>query len=124
MSSYTSAESEKFITDWYYDKKSHRYAQDLCTYIFAFIDYLEQQGLKDKTIRKHLDNCWSIGILECSYGYRDVFSPGEVFYSPEAAYEYEFKRKHSDSKYAVSSYRATWKKLYKYTKTMGYLEGD
>ncbi|MBD3266350.1 hypothetical protein GF373_06735 [bacterium] len=112
-------EIEEFITDWYYDDKSHKYAWDLCKYLFAFIDSLEQQGLKDKTIRKHIDNCWLIGILECSYGYRDVFSPGEVFNYPEADYVHEFRRKHSDSKYALQSYKATWKKLYKYTKTMG-----
>jgi len=51
-----------------------------------------------------------------------VFSPSAVFSSPDARYEYEFKRKMSDSKYALNSYRTTWRKLNKYTKELGYLE--
>ena len=117
-------ELKEFIMDWHYDKQSHRYAQDLGRYVFEFIDHLYEQGLTDKTVRKHLDNCWSIGILECGYGYRDVFLPGDVFNSPEPDYEHEYKRKFCDSKYALSSYRATWKKLYKYTKALGHLEDD
>lgn len=112
-------EIENFIIDWHWDKKSHTYARELCTYLFKFIDDLEQQDLSTKTISKHLDNCWHIGILECGYGYRSNFSPEEVFSSPEADYEYEFRRKMSDSKYAINSYRSTWKKIYKYTKGRG-----
>ena len=115
-------ELEDFIQDWHWDKKSHKYAQDLAKYLFQFIDKLYEQKLSEKTVRKHLDNCWQIGILECGYGYRDKFSPGEIFYSPEADYEYEFKRKMSDSNYAVNSYRSTWKKLHKYTKELGYIK--
>ena len=84
--------------------------------------YLEQAVKRIVEIQQRIDNCWAIGYLECSYGYRDVFSPGKVFYSPEADYNYEYKRKFSDSKYALTSYRATWKKLYKYTKDLEYLE--
>jgi hypothetical protein len=115
-------ELEDFIADWYYDEQSHRFAHDLGRYLFQFIDYLYEQKLTDKTVSKHIDNCWAIGYLECGYGYRDVFSPGKVFYSTEADYNYEYKRKFSDSKYALTSYRATWKKLYKYTKDLGHLE--
>ena len=91
------------------------------TFLFQFIDYLCEQGLSEKTVRQHTSNCWCIGILECQYGYKDKFSPGAVFSSPDAWYEYEFKRKMSDSKYAINSYRSTWRKLYKYTKALGYL---
>jgi hypothetical protein len=112
-------EIEHFIIDWHWDKKSHNYARELCEFLFTFIADLEQQGLSDKTIRKHVDNCWHIGILECSYGYREKFSPGDVFYSPEAGYIYEFKRKMSDSNYAVNSYKSTWKKIFNYTRNLG-----
>ncbi|CAK8722074.1 hypothetical protein KKHLCK_11330 [Candidatus Electrothrix laxa] len=115
-------EIEDFIQDWHWSKKSHAYARDLCKYLFQFFNELEQQGLSEKTIRKHTDNCWHIGILECQYGYRNKFVPGEVFYSPEADYDYEFKRKVSDSAYAVNSYKSTWRKIYKYTKTLGLIE--
>ena len=59
-----------------------------------------------------------IGILECQYGYNANFSP-DIFICEEAPYLYEFKRKHSDSKYAIDSYKATWRKLTKYVKTLG-----
>jgi len=115
-------ELENFIEDWFYGERAHRFAQDLGRYLFHFIDYLYEQGLTNKTVGKHIDNCWAIGYLECGYGYRKVFFPGKVFYSPEAGYKYEYKRKFSDSKYAISSYKATWKKLYNYTKNLGHLE--
>ena len=115
-------ELEDFIEDWHCDEQSHRFAQDLGRYLFRFIDHLYEQELTDKTVRRHIDNCWAIGYLECGYGYRDVFSPGKVFYSPEADYRYEYKRKFSDSKYALSSYKATWRKLYKYTKALGHID--
>lgn len=112
-------EIENFIGDWYWDDQSHKFAQDLCRFLFQFIDHLTESGLTKKTVRKHLDNCWAIGVFECQYGYRETFSVSEVFFSPEASYEYEFKRKMSDSSYAVNSYLATWKKVYKYAKALG-----
>ena len=75
-------------------------------------------------MRQHTGNCWCIGYLECGYGYKDEFAPGAVFSGPDAWYEYEFKRKVSDSKYALKSYRSTWRKLYKYTKALGYLDNE
>ena len=117
-------ELEDFIEDWHWDEKSHKFAQDIGTYLFQFIDHLYEQGLTKKTVQKHIDNCWCIGILECGYGYKDEFSAGDVFYSPEASYEYEFRRKMSDSNYAINSYRTTWRKLYKYTKALGYLDNE
>ncbi len=119
MSNEENRELEDFIQDWHWDEKSHKFAQELGLYLFRFIDYLDEQGLSAKTVRKHTDNCWCIGILECQYGYKDEFSPDAVFDSPHASYEYEFRRKMSDSKYAMNSYRSTWRKLYKYTESLG-----
>ena len=115
-------ELEDCIQDWYYGEQSHTFAKALGTYLFQCIDHVYEQGLSERTMSKHIDNCWCIGYLECSYGYRDEFDPGDIFYGPEAGYEYEFKRKISHSKYAINSYRATWGKLYKYTKTLGYID--
>ena len=106
-------ELDDFIQDWHWDEKSHKYAQNFGWYLFQFIDHLSQQRLSEKTVKKHTSNCWFIGILDCQYGYKDEFSPDVVFRSPEAWYEYEFKRKMSDSKYATNSYRSTWRKLQK-----------
>lgn len=116
----SNTELERFISDWHWDEKSHVYAIDIGNYLFQFLDKIEEEGLSEKTIRNHTDNCWHIGILECNYGYNDKFDPGNVFFSPEASFEYEFQRKVSDSNYAVSSYRSTWRKIYKYTKALGH----
>ena len=112
-------EIDDFVGDWHCDKQSHTYARELGKFLFQFIADLERQGLSDKTVRKHTDNCWHIGILECNYSYRKKFSAGDVFYSPEADYEYEFKRKMSDSTYTINSYKSTWKKVYQYAKSLG-----
>jgi len=117
-------ELEDFIQNWHWDEKSHKFAQELGLYLFQFIAYLSEQKLSKKTVRQHRNNCWCIGIFECQYGDKDKFSPRAVFDSPYASYEYEFKRKVSDSEYALNSYRSTWRKLYKYTGTLGYLEHE
>ncbi|MBN1888262.1 MAG: hypothetical protein JW850_09735 [Thermoflexales bacterium] len=111
-------ELEEFIGDWYYDDKSHEFARQLGAFLFEFIDYLETTGLSRGTLRQHVRNCWSIGKLECDYGSRDTFSPTIFVGGP--LYLYEFKRKMSDSKYAVNSYKSTWRKLGRYVRSMGY----
>jgi len=106
---------EDFIADWYWDKKSHQYAQKLGLFIFDFFAHLEKQNLSEKTIKKHKDNCWLIGNFQCGYGILEKeFSIQDIFYSSEANYEYEFQRKVSDSTCAINSYRSTWKKLFKF----------
>jgi len=59
-----------------------------------------------------------IGKFVCSYGYYDKFSP-EIF-AGEPSYLYEFRRRVSDSRYAVASYKATWRKLVRYVRSLGY----
>ena len=124
MSNEENQELEDFIQDWHWDEKSHEFARNFGLYLFQFIDHLSEQGLSEKTVQKHTSNCWCIGILECQYGYKDEFSPDTVFDGPHSSYEYEFGRKMSDSKYAINSYRSTWRKLYKYTESLGYLEHE
>ena len=114
-------ELEDFIEDWYYGEEMYEFAKPLGKYLFQFADHLHEQNMSEKTRRKHLDNCWYIGYLECNFGYRDDFVPGEVFYSPESPYDYEFKRKFFSSKSAMTSYRSTWRKLHAYTKGLGHL---
>ena len=113
-------ELEEFIQDWYWDEQSHEFARQVGTLLFQFMDYLETTGLSERTIRKHIDNCWGIGWLECGYGYHDTFSP-EIFLGGPS-FTIEFKRKLSDSKYAVASYKATWRKLARYVRSLGYGE--
>lgn len=117
-----SQELEDYIAEWHYDEPSHQFARALGEYLFDFIDFLRKQGLSERSLRKHIDNCWCIGYLECAFGYYDDFTPGNVFCGPESGNDYEFKRKFRDSDYAVNSYRATWRKLYSYTKALGHLD--
>jgi hypothetical protein len=105
-------ELEEFIRDWYYDKPSHEFARQLGAFLFQFLDYLESTGLSRQTLRKHSGNCWCIGKFECDYGDHNTFSPAIFLGGPK--YLYEFKRKVSDSKDAVNSYTATWRKLERY----------
>ncbi|MFC1834112.1 hypothetical protein ACFL2Q_05175 [Thermodesulfobacteriota bacterium] len=112
-------ELEEFIDEWYYGEEMYRFAAPLGRYLLRFIDYLSEQDISEKTRRKHIDNCWYIGYLECNFTYHDEFVPGEVFYSPDAPHDYDFKRKFFSSKSAVASYRSTWRKLHAYTKELG-----
>ena len=118
-----SQELEDYIEEWHYDEPSYQFAKALGRYLFDFINHLRKQELSERTLRKHRDNVWCIGYLECAFGYQDDFAPGNVFYGPEPGYDYEFKRRFSDSEHAVNSYRTTWRKLYSYTKALGHLDG-
>jgi hypothetical protein len=121
MTEIDNEELENFIQDWHWDKKSHKFAQQTGKLLFQFINALGKQGLSERTIRKHTDNCWNLGILECQYGYHTKFSP-DIFICKDVPHLYEFKKKQSDSKSAIDSYKATWRKLTKYVKALGYKE--
>ena len=110
-------ELEDFIQDWYWDEQSHESARQVGKLLFQFMDYLETTGLSERTIRKHIDNCWVIGWLECDYGYHRTFSP--AIFAGEPSFIYEFKRKVGYSKRAVDSYKATWRKLARYVRSLG-----
>lgn len=113
-------ELEKYIQGWYGDEVSHEMARQMGTFLFQFLDHLDDSNLSEQTMRKHESNCWCIGWLECGYGYHDSFSP--VIFLSGPSYEYEFRRKVSDSQYALNSYRATWRKLERYVLSLGYVE--
>ncbi len=109
-------EVEEFTRDWYYDEPSHEFARQIGAFLLQFLADLESTGLSPRSLRQHRSNCWLIGKFECDYGYHDTFSPAIFLHGP--AHLYEFKRKVSDSGYAVSSYQATWRKLEKYVQSL------
>ena len=113
-------EIEEYIEDWHWDDGSKKIAYDMGKFMFAFMDYLDDQKLSEKTKRIHQDNIGLIGMFESGYGYRDEFSHEDLEDGPN--YLYEFERKVSDSKYAIQSYKATWKKLDKFIKSGTYEE--
>ena len=61
-------EIEDFTEDWYGDEKSHKFAQDLCKYLFQFIDHLYKQGLSEKTLQMHLSNCQDLLMTNSKRG--------------------------------------------------------
>jgi hypothetical protein len=108
---------EDWIQGWHWDEKSHALAFEMGTFLVGFTDSLAEAGLSDKTVAKHKDNAWFIGNFTCHYGYHEEFTPAIFKYPP--FHEIEFKRKVSDSDYAIKSYEATCNKLAKYVEKEG-----
>jgi len=112
------AELEAFIEDWYWDEASHELARHLGAFLFQFLDDLASTGLSERTMRKHASNCWLIGKFVCDYGDHDTFAPTIFLGGP--SYLYEFRRTVSDTPSAVASYKATWRKIERYVRSLGY----
>ncbi len=107
--------AEAYIKDWNWDEASHEFALQMGAFLLQFLDYLRSSGLSQETVRKHERNCWLIGSFECDYGYHDAFTPAIFLDGP--GFIYEFKRKVSDSRYAIDSYESTWRKIEKYVRS-------
>jgi hypothetical protein len=110
---------ERYIKDWNWDAASYEFALQMGIFLLQFIDDLRSSDLLQETIRKHESNCWLIGAFECDYGYHDTFTP-VIFLGCGTAFLYEFKRKMRASKYAIASYKSTWRKIEKYVKTLAH----
>ena len=110
---------EKCIDDWYWDEESKIFAMELGKFLSAFCDYLETMDLSTRNLSNHQGNVYLIGMFSANYGYYDEFDP-EMFESGEANFEYEFKRKVTDSPTAMSSYRSTWKRISKFMESEDY----
>jgi hypothetical protein len=104
----------EFIKDWNWDEGSHEFALQMGTFLLEFIDSLHTSGVSRKTFSKHKSNCWLIGSFECDYGHHDAFTPAIFLNGP--GFIHEFKHKVSDSKYAITSYKSTWRKIEKYVR--------
>lgn len=107
---------EKYIKDWNWDEASHEFALQMGAFLLQFLDHLRSSGLSQETLRKHESNCWLIGSFKCDYGYHDAFTPAIFLDGP--GFIYEFKRKVSDSQYAIASYESTWRKIEKYVRAL------
>ena len=113
-------EIEEFADDWHWDEKSEHYAFEMAKFLFSFMDFLKDQNLSERTLKKHSDNVYYIGMFEMQYGYwdDDPFYPENLEGEPDFVYEYEWKI--SDSPAAVQSYESTWRKLDRYIKSGAY----
>lgn len=108
--------AEEYIKDWNWDEASHEFALQMGVFLLEFMDSLHSSGLLLNTIRKHESNCWLIGSFECDYGYHKAFTPAIFWGGP--IFLHEFKRKVSDSKYAIASYESTWRRLERYIREL------
>lgn len=48
-------EIEEYVDDWHWDEDSKKYAFEMGKFLFAFIDYLDDQDLSERTKRNHRD---------------------------------------------------------------------
>jgi hypothetical protein len=94
---------EEYIKDWNWDEASHEFALQMGTFLLEFIDSLHTSGVSRNTLRKH-------------YGHHDAFMPAVFLNGPD--FLYEFKHKVSNSKYAIASYKSTWRKIEKYVRAL------
>lgn len=113
----TKEEIDNYIMDWHWDEKSYKFAFELAEYLFAFLDDVEKSGASERTFKKHRSHCGLIGSFICQYGYHDKFSPSVFAYPPY--HDFEFSRKVSSSKSAMSSYESTCNALEKYALKRG-----
>ncbi len=112
-------ELEEMIADWHWDDASHAFARQVGILLLEFLNYLEWTGLSAQTLRKHEQNCWLIGKFTLDYGSDVNFTP--AIFLGEPRYLAEFKRKVTSSPNAINSYKATWRKLDRYIRRMGYV---
>lgn len=104
-------EIEAYIEHWYWDEPSKELAFDIGKFLFAFINYLKDQDLSDRTKQRHIDNVYVLGRFEAQYGLAP-FKPENLAEGPH--YVTDFELKISDSPTAVKSYEATCRKLNKF----------
>ncbi|MCX6032254.1 MAG: hypothetical protein NT169_23545 [Chloroflexi bacterium] len=109
---------QAFIGDWNYDRAAPQFAREMGTFLIYFLDDLALSGLSEQSLRKHDSNCRLIGKFICDYNYSTVFSPTVFLGGP--AYLAEFQRKVTDAKTALTSYKATWRKLESYVRELGF----
>jgi len=108
---------EEYIKDWNWDEASHEFALQMGTFLLEFIDSLHTSGVSCETFRKHKGNCWLIGSFEC------VLWPSRRFHARRLSrwsrlflrIQAQGKR---DSKYAIASYKSTWRKIEKYVRLL------
>ena len=103
---------EEYIKDWNWDEASHKFALQMGTFLLEFIDSLHASGVSRETFRKHKGNCWLIGSFACDYGQHNAFTPAVFLDGP--GFIYEFKH----NKYAIASYKSTWRKIEKYVRAL------
>ncbi len=69
-----------YIEDWHWDAKSKKKAFDLGKFLFAFIDYIDDMNITERTKNVHYGNTYCIGSLDSSYGNENKFDIEDLKY--------------------------------------------
>ena len=104
---------------WHGLKKDIPYGQGILDAMRPFVIHLLSRGLKEKTIRKHMDNLWLLGgeII------RSVSLSDEYNIPPEESLRQSVDEvgglycRHLHSDYAEQSYDGTCRKLHRFLNT-------
>lgn len=103
---------ETYIEDWHYDMETYKSSLNIGKFMFAFMNFLDDEKISEKTQSKHEQNLYLIGMFESEYAYNNDFDAEDLELTE--SYEEEFKRKIAYSKSNLKFYQTTWKKLGKY----------
>lgn len=109
---------KEYVSDWHWDDASEKYAFESGKFLFAFLNYLDDQKLSERTKKLHAQNVYFIGTFDAGYGYHEVFNHENFEDGPD--YDYQYGRKVSDSESALKLYGGTWRKLDKFIKSNTY----
>jgi len=101
---------------WHGLAKDIPYGQGILEAMRPFVEHLIAKGLKDKTIRRHMDNLWLLGgeIIRKVNTYDQYDVPPEEMLRRSVDSEGGPSCRHLDSESAMDSYDATCRKLHKF----------
>jgi len=103
---------EEYIDDWHCDMEGYESALMIGKFLFAFMNYLDDENLSERTQKRYEENIHLIGMFETEYAYNGCFFPEDL--EIVETYEREYKRTIAYSKTQLDYYRQTWNKLKKY----------
>jgi len=103
---------EEYIDDWHCDMESYESALMIGKFLFAFMNYLDDENLSKRTQKRYEENVHLIGMFETEFAYNGCFFPEDL--EIVETYEREYKRTIAYSKTQLEYYRQTWNKLKKY----------
>ena len=107
---------EKWPRSWMGLEKDLRPGEELIACFRPFIEHLAGEGLSSKTIRRHVDNLWSLGgeiIRDLHYDPSLRKRPAERLLR-DAVHEYGGPSVHNASEEQQRSFDATCRKLHGY----------
>ena len=109
---------EEYIDDWHCDMESYESAVIIGKFLFAFMNYLDDENLSERTLRRYQENVHLIGMFETENACNGCFYPEDL--EIVDTYEFEYKETIAYTKTDIDYYRQTWNKLKKYVANKTY----